>query len=417
MLHIDSPWGGGKTTFANFIARILNPNGFEGEPGDAETRHSLFRNLRLDDEEYWPRDFAERRWITVTFNAWQNQHVSPPWWNFSESIRIQCLKALPWFRRLSNEISEGWWRIWSPETKTTVAAILILIAFVLIGSNFIDIHSLFFGTDAGQTRLTRTGGAMTLIGLTLAGGSGLALLTSFRSGVRKVIDSAGSSTDEAALGAADPLWRFRERFARSIRNYKRPLLVIIDDLDRCEPEYVVELVRGMLTIFRSPHVVFMLLGDKSWIETSFEVVNGQMANAHTEDNISFGGRFAEKAIQLSFILPEPAKASRIAYIDYLLLSRNSRLAPSGTGARPSAKSAGENPAAARSPGSEQSSQQDQQDLESQVRAFENETIKRFRAASSGTERQALVESARHAVEDRFGGSWKASTRRPADHQS
>ncbi len=102
VFHLDAPWGGGKTTFANFIARVLDPVGHpvgpksflhrelpRGEPAalflvDADATEEL---------ERWPKD-ARRPWIVVNFNAWQNEHVDPPWWVFYQTIRRQCFKNL-----------------------------------------------------------------------------------------------------------------------------------------------------------------------------------------------------------------------------------------------------------------------------------------------------------------------------------
>lgn len=410
ILHIDSPWGGGKTTFANFVSRILHPQGHDLDPRiQGQHKQSLFADLRLDDEEYWPNEYGKRKWITVTFNAWQHQHVTPPWWNFYESIRKQCLSALPFGERCGNRISEWMWRVWSPEIRRTLTVMALIALFVWFLSSFESIQFLLFGKANDQTNSTSAGNEILLLVLALTGGSGVALLTSFRSGVRKIVDSAGTSTDKGALGEADPLQRFRRHFTNAIRRYARPVLVIVDDLDRCEPKYVVELMRGMLTIFHSPRVVFVLLGDKSWIETSFAIVHKEMANAQKDSNISFGRRFAEKAIQLSFILPEPDKASRDAYIDYLLLGNdaeeakpNSLNRPGDAGKASSEQVLGAARETAPSP------QPDQDKLFfNKMQAFESETKDLFRGAKSGTERKAVLETLRSSVRELFGNSQEA----------
>ena len=84
---------------------------------------------------------------------------------------------------------------------------------------------------------------------------------------------------------------------------QRPVLVVIDDIDRCEPKFIVEMMRGLQTILMSPRVVYLLLGDRSWIEQAFEVYHKDMREIDIGQEHSFGGRFVEKAIQLSFVLP------------------------------------------------------------------------------------------------------------------
>jgi hypothetical protein len=96
VLHLDAPWGGGKTTFANFLARVLNPDGFErDEKSFLQRRYGRVNisTIFLQDPPSvdgaslsvaWPKD-ARRPWIIVPFNAWQVEHCTPPWWVFLSS--------------------------------------------------------------------------------------------------------------------------------------------------------------------------------------------------------------------------------------------------------------------------------------------------------------------------------------------
>ena len=334
ILHIDSPWGGGKTSFANFVALILNPEGHGIDPKSERGRDgSVLRNLDLDDVSKWPEDHRKNRWITVRFNAWQHEHVMPPWWNFYEAIRFECQKdndvSLP--QRCLHWGAEWSWRVFSPEFRRMLYAVVFVFFLCFIAWSFwpdADLPSkapsyvVTKNPEISQSDLnsgTSGGPATVLLPLLgLFGLSAAALIKSVLSGIRKLIDSVGGSTDAARLGEADPLRRFRTHFNKMIGRFERPVLVIVDDLDRCKPDYVVELVRGLLTVFRSPRVVFVLLGDKGWIETAFAKVHARMQSAHQIKNVSFGGRFVEKAIQLSFVLPEPEERSRQSYVRRLL---------------------------------------------------------------------------------------------------
>ena len=102
---------------------------------------------------------------------------------------------------------------------------------------------------------------------------------------------------------------------------RRPVLVVVDDLDRCKPETIVDLVRGMQTILRSPRVVFLILGDRDWIERAFEARNAEMANVGGGAEQSLGARFVEKAIQMSFLLPGMDEAAQEEYVRGLLSRR------------------------------------------------------------------------------------------------
>ena len=120
-------------------------------------------------------------------------------------------------------------------------------------------------------------------------------------------------------GADDPLRRMRRHFTALMQRIHRPVLVIVDDLDRCDPAFVVELVRGMQTILTSPRVVYLLLGDRDWIEQSFTEVHKAMKGIEVGPEHRFGGRFVEKAIQFSMVLPGIAVDKRKDYVRRLLL--------------------------------------------------------------------------------------------------
>jgi hypothetical protein len=363
ILHLDAPWGGGKTTFANFVARILNPTAHGYDINDnKKLKGTLLGGLPLNDESYWPRNFATRRWFVVDFNAWQNEHVSPPWWNFYQAIRRQCLRAilfepgrfgsigtrcnlqrdkLRWalflcrflesrtirgLRRLSSwgrfQTFELLWKMWTPQVRNTVLVVLVsgmLLCWMTYSDWFTALTTPPAKGDSGATDFSpMLQGLFSLAGIAVTGGAGLAIVNAFRSGLKTLIDNAGNSTDAPSLGEADPVQKFRRHFSWFVGQLDEPVLVIVDDLDRCTPKYVVELVRGLLTIFRSPRVVFVLLGDKDWIETAFAKVYAEMADVHTEAQITFGERFAEKAIQLSFLLPAFDRDARDAYLTAIL---------------------------------------------------------------------------------------------------
>jgi hypothetical protein len=57
--------------------------------------------LPLGDAEKWKQSHR-RPWHVVQFNAWQHEHVSPPWWVFYETIRKAATDAAV------NETNQRW---------------------------------------------------------------------------------------------------------------------------------------------------------------------------------------------------------------------------------------------------------------------------------------------------------------------
>lgn len=356
--HIDAPWGGGKTSFANLIARTLNPtlDGTEGSPQfltdlypDRDDKSGVFissahRKGELLDEsgnDIWHED-ARRPWIIVSFNAWLNQHVDPPWWSFYQTIRKSCFASIcqtgiptviqnrdgsystheeTLFVRLAR-LSKLWfheilWRFWTPAVRNATLCLLFTVAATLVLQQFdlFDLSALKAdvslpvegtkqepsGDQIKDSNFSLATFVSTTIVVLLGGAS--ALWSLFATFTRSLLPGTPEAVRNYSLGSADPISRFRRHFSNMLTRIRRPVLVIIDDIDRCEPEFIVEMARGLQTILTSPRVVFLLLGDRNWIEQAFEVCHEDMKEIDVGPEHTFGGRFVEKAIQLSFILP------------------------------------------------------------------------------------------------------------------
>jgi hypothetical protein len=333
VMHVDAPWGGGKTTFANFVARVLNPFGYGARPAqflrdhygeDAGLGAIFVADPPGPDEKsvLLAEDFR-RPWIVIDYNAWRMEHTSPPWWTFYQVIRKGCFgavlrggdsavdlatgvspkasrwrSALRWAWLWGNEIR---WRVWTPKLIVPLAGFMlsVLIFFSLWKFGWIGTSSAGAGKEEtfGFLNSTLPGWIMTgLAGLTIVGGIASLIVESLAPGVDPLAERIG-------LGRSDPLERFRRHFHRTMCLLRRPVLVIVDDLDRCKPAVIVDLVRGIQTILRSPRVVFLVLGDRNWLECAFETVHADMAKVVGGVEQSVGARFVEKAIQLSFLLP------------------------------------------------------------------------------------------------------------------
>ena len=174
-MHLDAPWGGGKTTFANFLARVLNPYGFETSGasflrqryGNANIGAIFLDDPPLDgstktDLMEWPEE-SRRPWVVVQFNAWRVEHCEPPWWVFYQTIREHCLAAVrrdgitpvdvgaletPKKPRLENRIllwfglwiHEFWWRLKNPKITTLLSTALISVSLIAILHSIGIIH-------------------------------------------------------------------------------------------------------------------------------------------------------------------------------------------------------------------------------------------------------------------------------------
>lgn len=87
---------------------------------------------------------------------------------------------------------------------------------------------------------------------------------------------------------------------------KKPLVFIIDELDRCNPRYAVEVLEKIKHFFSVPGIVFVLSLDKEQLQHS---IKGNFGSSEFDAE-----EYLRRFIDLEFRLPRPAPAD---YVDYL----------------------------------------------------------------------------------------------------
>ncbi len=107
-------------------------------------------------------------------------------------------------------------------------------------------------------------------------------------------------------------------FNRLVKAVNRPILIVIDDLDRCRREYVVNLLEGIQTLFSNPRVMYILAADRNWLQACFEKSYEDFSDSVHEPGRRLGSLFLEKAVQLSVAVPRLTAESQKAYWEYLL---------------------------------------------------------------------------------------------------
>jgi hypothetical protein len=340
---VDSPWGGGKTTFANYLTHILNPMRYGFHPhripldestlGERGQRHlrvkkkrlGFLARMELNDTDIWPEDYRTP-WVIAWHNLWRHEHVKPPWWNFYINIRSQCFHAVrtersrgSWLQRHLKWANlwraELWWRFWTPELKAwlgkslAIVPLAFMLAFAAYGLLYLAGEKIDFIKFFEGTGLSILG----LVGI----GSGAANLKGWRKLAEGMLPKGNDPNYKAELGTDDPLEGFRQHFKRMMERVGTPVIVIIDDIDRCKAETVTGLVTGLMTSFRSDHVMYLLLGDRRWLEKACEGLHAGMRHDGQSDE-AFARRYVEKAIQLAVLLPAINGEARTDYINDIL---------------------------------------------------------------------------------------------------
>ena len=134
----------------------------------------------------------------------------------------------------------------------------------------------------------------------------------------ELTNALGTISEEAARdGIAQfeaqrkSLTAFREELCRlskalSAAHDDRPLVIAIDELDRCRPSYAIEMLELTKHLFAVDHVVFALAVNRSELAHSVKVLYGQDFDAN---------RYLRRFFDLDFRLPQP---DRTAFIKQLI---------------------------------------------------------------------------------------------------
>lgn len=274
-IHLYGPWGSGKTTLLNFL-------------GD---------ELRRDD------------WLVVEFNAWQSQQIRPPWWALYERVFQTSRPALSW----PQLVRTCWWRLTAGRIQHlvgfTAVAWLIVVAMALMPAD----------------QVAEQGVLPALAGFADKMGSILALLLTVWTIVQATNRSLLFGSAEAARSyterTSEPMHEICKHFTalvRRVRENRRRIVIFIDDLDRCQSAYVVELLEGVQTVFRRAPVIFVVAADRRWLNACFEEVYDKLRPSVHEPGKPLGTLFLEKTFQMSVSVPGISAQLKDAFWRHLI---------------------------------------------------------------------------------------------------
>lgn len=294
MIHLQGEWGSGKSTFLNLLEKNLNTQ--------------------------------NQKWIVINYNAWQNQHILPPWWSFIDQIYRQGKSKLANFKDKcilnfrENKRRIVWYSGWH-KIMTLVIAIIFLGVLIIYGESLAEVVS---GAPKASDSNEETKGITldVFAGLILSIGSIVGLIYS----LSKFLSTPFlmKSSDEAKsflLRASDPMNRIKKHFNKLISNINDQgyqVAVFIDDIDRCNVTYTVSLLEGIQTLFKDKKVLYVVAGDKNWISTCFQNNYTDFAETISRNNEQLGDLFLEKAFQLSVRMPNVSERTKEKYWHHIL---------------------------------------------------------------------------------------------------
>lgn len=296
IVHMHGPWGSGKSTVLNFVRR------------------------RMENET--------PSWLVVEFNAWRSQRLAPPWWSLILAVQKAALKddrrsfiGRRWFA-----FRWHWMRVradWVPMIWGVLLLVLTgLMLWYFLGMPWLGAKESGEAVKAGILGTFKEVSAG-IIGLVTGVG---AVLTFGRS----LLFGSGNAAKAYEDLRNDPYTPMMTLFTRLVRTIDRPIIVFIDDLDRCERGYVCDLLENIQTMLRAAPITYLIAADRKWITTSFEKRYADFSALGTDAGRPLGYQFLDKLFQVSATLPLIPHTLRDQFWSGLLH-------PSRPGAEPLAK--------------------------------------------------------------------------------
>lgn len=286
---LDGPWGAGKTTMLKFITNELEPD-----------------------------------WLVIDFNAWKEAKIGPPWWSMLMRLRTVVHGSLSFGKRVTLRLRETAMRIKRAGAPFAFATLLFaIVCFALIAlfpPASLELDKMSDLAKAASTVLA-TGGTVW---------AGMMVASRFF-----LWDSArGARLFEQS--SKDPMEAIASHLHWLLEQAQRPVIFFIDDLDRCQDQYVVDLLEAMHTLIKEgPRkgkrsakarvaVYFVVAADGAWIRSSYENAYEKFVGSVEEPGGSLGFLFLDKIFQLHVTVPQVSPARGSSYMRSLLVPMQAR---------------------------------------------------------------------------------------------
>jgi len=294
MIHLQGAWGDGKSTFLNLLRKNLST--------------------------------GQNKWIVVDFNAWQHQHITPPWWSFLDQVYKQSIAKMSIHKRVMFFLYENYRRIVNLKFIYRISVLIVFTTLLYFSYESIPQVITFFNNS--ENTVPSDGYNLLQFGKILGAIAGfVGVIYSFTQFlIRPLFLKSPESAKSFTERVSDPMVKVKKHFESIVNNIEVSgyrLAVFIDDLDRCNTSFTVQLLEGIQTLYKDRKVLYIVAGDKNWICNCFECHYEKFNNVVNEPAQKLGYLFLEKAFQLSIRLPHISEKTKQDYWNYILFPNGS----------------------------------------------------------------------------------------------
>jgi hypothetical protein len=361
-ISIQAPWGGGKSSIMRMVQQELDPEALKLDKNptiephnriavkklleilkEVETQNSEQANqnseqlnrFKINKIKNEQEQHVKPR-LTIWFNAWKYENSDQVWAGLADSITNQVIKRLkPEDRELFlfqlhmrrqnmdvirrevyDDILTTWWQRTRPWVLSSVAGIGIA-------------ATISFLTWIGGSPWGMTGG--------IVGGIFSALLGSVQAikqrmdihngpaevVVGKYVDIPDYSNKLGFVHLVEAdINKILDTIPREPKGYYRPIIIFVDDLDRCSPEKVTTVIEA-INLFLAGEFedcIFILGIDMEMVSAALEEAHSKVISRLPpySKQTPIGWRFMDKFVQLPIMIPPPENDDIHSYIESLL---------------------------------------------------------------------------------------------------
>jgi hypothetical protein len=344
VIGVQAPWGQGKTSLMRMVQKKLDkdhPDLKKEDNSDTKTEKKSFSPIPLIKVGEL-REFVKTGkvisegegkidlkgdWPTVWFNAWKYQSSEQIWAGMAHSIlsqltsRLDSQLKIEWFwlklhlRRINTQairtdIYQTVLEKFIPQAIGWLGLILLsIITFIL----FVSIE-----TWAGVgSAITAAWGALQSW-KKWTGSMTEALEKKLEGKFTRYVQQPDYSEKLGFLHLVEQ--DMRQVFDLLI-DKEKPLVVFIDDLDRCSPAKVGQIIEAINLFLAGDYgeCIFVLGMDAQVVAASMEVVHEEIIGKMADRKGELGWLFMDKFIQLPFVIPRLKNDQKEAYLGKLAL--------------------------------------------------------------------------------------------------
>ncbi len=315
LVHVDGAWGAGKSTLLRFLAELAaDPRAHRPRPEGSAPRSP---------------------WLVATYDAWRQSRVGPSWLTLLQAVRSEVRRSQPTrWRRFAFSVRE----------RARLVSSWQWVALALVAAATATLVWLVAVTAAGGVTLSRWGDVGRLAGGLVPLAAAVWALASL--GARFLSLDSRRSAQAFLDNRADPMENLADHFQWVFGHARRPLLLLIDDLDRCPDTFVVELLDVVQKLMREPHptrhgsraeqdpvpsLFVVVAADGRWIRKAYDNAYTSLDDAVSRPGATVGSLFLQKIFQVSVPVPRLPDELGRPYFSGLLDGRPLPARPPGDG--------------------------------------------------------------------------------------